>query len=973
MSQLTNHQETPTEEVYNYIQANKGNPHLMMRSYLDFVEQVHGGRVTHMDASNPTIELLEMMALGIRSAMEEDSLNLRRTYPSLASTHEDLYDHLSDWDFLNVFASPSQEKFEVFIDFNGFKRIAIRDDKERCVKIVIPKDTYLHKGDYIFTLQYPIEIRYFDLGSIQISFITDEISQFQPLETNIIPYKHIRTSNDLEFLSFVIELKQMEITRYTDTTSLGLYFDKTIPFTNQFFYARVYYQNESTLGEWKEIQTTHGRLNYDSENPTAILTVKDQELRVQLPHIYMRDAKLIGGIAIDIYTTKGKLHEVLYDDEFEINFRDIDPQKRNIHTPDALSELVRFAKPLSVLTGGKDSLSFEELRKRVVHNATGPQNLPITPNQLVLAAENQGFKIVKAVDTVSDRIYLADKALPPPRNKRIRTNVSFGINPILLKPSLLEDNRYVIKNENQYFIKPINLYRYHNGIVTMFTDKETDNYRKMEKVKLVEQANKEDLLYSPFSYLVDLTGDSVTLKAFVLDKPKLSKVNFVRMNHTLQLVVNSDKTEIFQTEKGFEIQIKVLSGNFFKQMPEEHIGIQARLHPYRDKSDVYILGSFLKDDQGERVVVDDEFILRFELESDFSLDKFNNIKLTNGKVRGGGTQSVFIPLEFELDIFICTDSITTLYKEDATVREYAPWLHGGNFVPITHEKITVTLGHYLENLWSRVRVINNQTEILYAEQDVPLVHEVDVYERDPLTGSLYVKEGGKLTKKIKHRKGDPVLDDQGQVVLKYRKGDVLPASTSSKKISFLELDMLFMDGNLYFVSDKDFITYKEELRAIVEDYVLDGLHTLNRNTLEKTHAYYYPFAKLGASLVTLAEGQQRSILSRQSPLIDIYLSKIYYNNSTLREKILQITSEVLDQHLQSGEINHSKMTESLKLQYGDLVTSFHLHGFGSKRDIYYARIEEKAKSFSLNSILELTDGNQITLKEDVNIRYFSLD
>ena len=91
--------------------------------------------------------------------------------------------------------------------------------------------------------------------------------------------------------------------------------------------------------------------------------------------------------------------------------------------------LSQFSSPLTVfnaqipysvstVTGGSSPKTFTEIRDRVIRNSVGPTIIPITPDQITTRLDVEGYLLVKHVDHVTNRIYLATKPIPSPRTTK---------------------------------------------------------------------------------------------------------------------------------------------------------------------------------------------------------------------------------------------------------------------------------------------------------------------------------------------------------------------------------------------------------------------------------------------------------------------------------------------------------------------------------------------------------------------------
>ena len=79
-------------------------------------------------------------------------------YPARANTAVDLYKHLSDYDYVDIFASPSNTVIVAVLDKNYVINNSIPVPGTSYSKMVIPSTTRFTIGDHSFGIYYPIQI-----------------------------------------------------------------------------------------------------------------------------------------------------------------------------------------------------------------------------------------------------------------------------------------------------------------------------------------------------------------------------------------------------------------------------------------------------------------------------------------------------------------------------------------------------------------------------------------------------------------------------------------------------------------------------------------------------------------------------------------------------------------------------------------------------------------------------------------------
>lgn len=373
---------------------------------------------------------------------EQESIsNLRKQYPSLSQEEEQLYLHMSDVDFINRFSTPSETFFTIVLNANDVINKLIYDNVENSYRATIPRDTTITVDDYVFTLQFPIDIRKYDNGIVEISYDTSIDSPLQVLTTNIIDYQVRRDPEEIDWIYFQIPVKQFSISSSITSVQQSKFFSTNVEYSNSYYYCRVYYQNSNTGNLWKEILTTQTDQVFDVSKPTALIKVYDGQINVTIPPIYIYNGVISGNVRIDVYTTKGNITVNFANykvPSFQMRLAPIDEARDINDFTNAFSNISFFCYNASIVSGGSGALTFDKLRERVIENSAGDRKLPITPNQIEAKITNNGFEVIKNIDVITNRIFLATRKLPKPLNSRLITAANIGISPVIVNLSYLK-------------------------------------------------------------------------------------------------------------------------------------------------------------------------------------------------------------------------------------------------------------------------------------------------------------------------------------------------------------------------------------------------------------------------------------------------------------------------------------------------------------------------------------------------------
>lgn len=973
MSDIIAATKQPMADIMETIRLGLRNPSSAFEAGIDALEKATNGEISFYDPTNPTVKLLETVSVTSSAAVTEAISLLRRQYPNLAESPEDIYLHMSDWDFVDRFASPCKEKITMLFGFEALERDMVRDEKERCKKAIIPRDSYVKLGLLTFTLMYPIVIRYFDTGTITVSYDTEKTSIFQPLETNIINYETNTLPTGERFIMFEVEMLQLNVDMVVNSVQMGRPFKMTVGFDDQFFYCRAFLRNSQTGGLMKEIKTTHSDLNYDRREPTVVLEVNGQNLTMSVPMIYLRDANVVGEIIFLIYTTKGDVNENLAGKDSEFTLRGFDEAVDvTDYTTLSLTNVPRLAQSNAFTTGGRNGLNFEQLRERVIFNSVGPRQTPITNIQFEDAGKRLGFDLILNTDVTTNRIFLATQKLPKPRNSRLATAANIGIETLVVEQGEIVSNKNVKLNGDRWVLTPNCLYEQENGVLRILAPEEVEAIRMKPQAEFINIVNNRRFLFSPFHWVLDNSSRTFSSRPYYLDGPTASPINFVRQNQTLGLPVNTVNRVIERSPTGYTLRIRVQSGQHFKALPDARVGVQLRFTPVGAQT-----GAFIKGYQ-TGIASNGEREFAFDIKTNFNIDDDHKIQLLDAAYSEGFDLDVWTNLSVKFELFICTDSIVVGYEPNLTNGEYGAFQFPYGFVPITHESITVTFGLALTNLWSRARPLTYGSEYELHEHDIPLRYTEDVYEADPLTGRLFTIVNGAPVFNILHRKGDIVKDHLGNPFYEFRANTpVIDNLTKLPKLKpdskrFKEIDLLLIDGRHYFVNDPSFLSYNQDLVTTLLSWITEDLATIQRVALEKTKVFFHPRSQLGECSVDRGDGINITIPTEQSPVLDIYVPALVYSDNLLRESLQKKAIQLLDVLLSGKEINKTVFEKALSNLFGSAVTSLKLSNLGGALDLHYARVVSPTKELSLKRVLEAQSDGTFIIREDVSFNFIKV-
>lgn len=952
-------------QLLDKINKSQVNPSAILQTVVSLMEDANAGTVSYVDPSNPVITQIETSAVIHTSSVQQHIAALRGLYPNLAQTPEDLYNHMSYRDYLNRFASPSTDPFYFFVSLNQFINKAVAVPDTNYSMITIPRDTTITVNKYVtFTLQYPINIKYFDTNSIEVSYNNSIESPLQDLTTNIIVSDVLVDPNSRErWIRFTLPAPQVSVNKVTGNVQPGAYYVNTIDFTDQYCMTRAWYRSGDTA-EWKEMLTTYSPTVYDPDTPTVQLKVIGQTLNVSLPLIYQSTNSVIGELRFDVYTTKGSEIINLGDypmEQFILNMESLDPNRDlDVYTAAAL-RVSTSCRSTSIMSGGKDALSFAALKERVINSSIGPQNTPITNIDIQSAAENMGFSLVPNIDVVTNRIFLATRSLPTPTNTRLVTSANIGISTYVTDdPSEIVHPWVKVHGKRTTFLSK-NLYQSNNGSLTLLSADAVEALKLLPPDSKLTTVNNNSYLYTPFYYVLDTNSLELMVRPYHLDQPVASDLNFKDQNTTLQLVVNTSGYNLQKIDNGYKLTISTNSGNFYKQLPDNEIYAQLAVKLKNSTRYAYWLGTQIdKTETGER-------IFEFTILTEYDINEDNQIIFTNGKIDASSQTPIEVDLSSPFEIFHITTSLTGLYKPSDMDDLIGRFMISAPCAAITREFVTMEFGKYLGSLWSRGRTLPDSDIYQRYNQDVYRIAQEDIFNEPPFT----IDENGELVWNILYKKGDTELDNQGNPIIEHYKGDIVKFNgepvIDKTLVGSREFDMLMVDGRHYFVDDAAYLAYNREFVTTIVDWVTEDLPSLQARTLEKTKIFFYPKNQLTRTTLVVDDYVEQTIPSEQSITIDAYVVDGILTDPERSSALSTQTIKYLANWISNPRVAISDAVVALQDIYGDSADAIKVYGIGGSKDIQLVVIAFEEQRLTLKRILDVQMDGTFIIREDVTI------
>lgn len=964
---------TTNQALKELISNARANPAKAQGAVLDSLEQGLDGQVGVVDPTNPFIFLMESAVAGACAHMDETHALTRKLYPSLAATQEDLYLHMSDTDYIGRFASPARTSFNLLFGKAELYQKAVSTGIENNRKLTIPKHTEFSVADLRFTMQYPIEMRIMSHGGLQVVYDGEEVSPLVTLESNLVDWT-VTELNGTEFVMLSIPVQQFEVTPNYGQLNISTGFNETFNFENNFYYARAYV--ETSPGEWEEVRTTHTEQVYDSSEMTVVLKVLDNALNVRVPQIYFTNGLAVGNLRVDIYTTRGEMDQYLGDydiAQFNALWRDLDRADTSPYSAPLESFQSLAVWSQDSVQGGTGELTFEQLRRRVMRNATGNVNLPITGAQLTAAGEDLGYDIVKSVDNVTERIFKATRRFPEPTASGTVAPAAARMATLQEKMSDLAQSNAVMDNGERITIMPNTLYEFIEGSVSPVDDSRVAQLESADRETRANAVNQNRYLYTPFYYVLDSTENSFDLRAYHLDTPAVSSKRFVRENDTTQLEVATGNYALQRIEGGYRLWVRTQSGDALKALPDDQVHAQLSFVPAREAARAYVNGVLYgKNEDGERTY-------RFDLSTNFDIDNEDTITLDGFKMFDLSDRELGAKLtdSFDLVWFVSDYQANGLVSSDIDEILGRVLLDEGDYYGVVQEQFDLNFGTALEGLWRRSRSVAGSLGYETHLTDEPAYHENNVYERDPQTGYIKIErdsETGEISYRVLHHAGDPVTDPEGNPVYKHRAGEIKRDAEGkpivrNNRETVRQFDVFLIDAVWRYATETQSVAYINNLVNSVVGWVTNDIGALNERLLERTELFYYPKTTYGDIPVYVDDGRESLTSSEQSFHVRYYMTRDRFDRLELREPLTNIAVESIGRALRATTVSLSEVNATIKAAAGEDVLSVETTGLAGEANHNTVTLRQQDTSLILKKRLEVLSNGDIAARDAVTVEF----
>ena len=735
-----------------------------------------------VDTNNPACVIMEGMASLTSGLIRKIEDTVRGAiYPARANTVIDLYKHLSDYDYKDIFSSPASTTMVMVLDKQYVINNSVAVDGASYKKMVVPSTSRFTIGDHTFGIYYPIEIRTnTNTGRLTVVYDQSEENPLSTLKTSVLEYE-TRKFRDRDIIYIMIPIYQFEITNKTYNIVSGTGFKETIPYDNKFYAIRCKAQvlqnpghddAEEDRWETQELGLCVSGQTYDPESPTVVFTpdLENNTVTVEIPYVYVTNGLVRGTLDVYLYTTEGAINYVIPPETMDACLIDMFTQITS-------EEVAKYAEPFRQMggltifpngtnvIGGSDGMDFDTLRKRVVTGTLKSKTLQ-TPDDIEAYFDNQGYVATLLRDGVTDRVFVAHSTVMNADNTIVSADEIGTL--FDFRPDSLVDYDTIVKSSPDVFtVLPSTIYKFDSarGICTPLTSTEPASIKTLTPAATVDTFNNNTYTISPFHLQVDTSSKYPTTVTYDMSNAKFVAQSLIAErvdeNVPCQLTFNSGNLKVVKSDikDFFRLTIKVSRSGL------DDVDAVVTRDDMVGTKNFRVLIAFKNDDgtfyygEAEWVSRTDDFdIFQFDIYSDYKFKQANNNHTVslwiNNNASDKGEESDFL-LTTELRIILTVkgslDVMSGVKKSDRALdtdyTNVSVLDDLSNYYAMSETKLVVKFGSVVNELDQRINLA--YSEMQYKKYDTTkfMTLESPAYVRDH-NGDLVIDVGYFITKDI---------------------------------------------------------------------------------------------------------------------------------------------------------------------------------------------------------------------------------
>ena len=946
--------------------AARTNPASIVQLLLGSMEKLGNTSISNINPTNPFIAALEASAVTSIAVQTQHVKTLRSLIPLLAEDPSELYNNMADTDYIDMLSSYAKTDIRFIILKSDIKNKGAYVENGEYHQITIPRYTTVSVNNITLTTFYPIVIRHYKSGSIKINVdVTDKT--FINIDHNIVEYLIQKDTEGNEWVHFNVPMVQLKVSssQHTIVNTDKLYFN--IDFEDRFYYAEVYIKNDDTNNKWKRINTTHSRIAYDREEPTAKLRILDSKLEVTVPPVYLYDGQIRGVLRIDVYTTKGEVSVDLSDfplESFIIDRVIVDPDTDSDEFTAKFSTITKAAYGTSVMEGGVNGLSFQDLRNRIIKRSVGPINTVVTYSDVEALVSKNRYTIYRNKYTVAGSEYICTKGFSKLNAATIEPNITTAVFKSRVEDLELSDNTIV--HNSDIVILSNSIFSLENDIVKLVDRKTVDTLNKTSINKRIQKIRDLNGWYTPFYHILRYDGDILRHRVYDLDNPNIDLVSFINTSPYIGIDINSGSYEISKTPEGYKLRLVTSSRADYKDLGDEYHSCQ--LSVVSGSNRYYLNATKLPNKTAEG-----ELIFEFTILTNHYVSKDSKLLLKGFYNKTGNQQDIFIDLTSSFDIYYLTYSNNVPHTYTDMDREVSLTNMDINSIVLSKETHTIRLGEELVGLYRFANMAYGKIVYKRYTENVPARYETDVYKINPANGSYFFIDPTtcEVTKEILHHRGEIKLNSSNEYIYAQRKGEIVkdkdgnPVVDKDKSLEYT-LGMVLVEAEYLFANSNSAADYRRNFTKSIASRSVKDMVEYDKKLLEGNSIYYGGYKRHGVIHTNIGRLQAET-----DGNILLYIAQESRGDFSLIEMVKDTVSRIISNMFNNNIIVLDELRPLIKEQLGDVVRGIEIRGLGNIGTTGIIKIEEEGHRLSIEKTCYIDTDGTLSVRSNINfeIRY----
>ena len=954
------------------------NPTNIAAKALNEIESRLNGTITIADPNAPFCHLLEFGSSIAAQVINAMDAKLPALYPKRAENMEDLYGHMSDFDYLRMYSTPARSALRMFLPKKFLLDNAV-EYNANYKKLVIPSDTTFLVAKYNFGIYYPIEILINNYtGSFTVAYDTSESNPLHVLSKNIVDKYEIQYMG-VDYLILDFPIYQFSKSSIVETIVSSTGFVKSINYNDKFYALRVFnYKN----GTYTELAQTQSKIVYDATVPTLYLQVHPDKNKIVLniPQVYFDNGMMGSKLLIEVYTTVG----VLDIDTSNLLDTDIGVTYNNNARTDSTFTNIFKNMPYDIIlqlsgdriTGGSNAISVSTLRQRVIQD-TLYDRVPISEADISVMLEDNGFYVHKSLDNVTDRIYYAYKVI---RDSTGSIVPSTTIPLKLLGTDVTDGKHSTLVNcsaDSSVTILPTTIYKYSQdaNCAIPLVDDELNKLVSLDKDVLATTLNTAGYLKSPYHVRVSMNGNYPRADTYNLMTPTVDKIIFVEDNYETTYKLVSYAATINHDNIGYyEVTLSVSASDDVTNLSVNDILLYVMV-----KSDDKWVGTtceYVSFNPATNI-----FIYKFKIPTTYHLTLDNKIGITYTNDEDTYTNYEYLinlVSDFHVVYMVARSAVTDVSEPVDSIITGVPDQYKQLYIGLSRQYFTITLGTNINNvIYNNVEVTLGANTYARYETNIPAKYTEDVYEKDE-NGYIktYTDVNGKMyTKKI-HEVGEAITDETGKVRFEHMAGDVIRDSYGNPIVVSAGVDtyfvtMMFIDAKMFFSDRQAELDFQSNIYTSLNSY-FSTIASMQDQLLERTKLYFRCVKSIGTANVNIGDGAVSKQNIELSFRIVCYVASYVKQDESIQNQITEMLCTFIEEAIESKTISMLDIFEKVKEKVSDYIDHFDLLGINDNVALQTFVVTDEDSQPSIRRQLVLTEDNILSLRKQIDVTYVTL-